>query len=1144
MTTLSTPTPVASHACLERNLRALAPHSPRIAQLIAQTPPSADIEFVETSEPGAVSAALGGRALASRKRPRQEGERLAQTIDLDEAGLIAAHGFALGYHVQALVERMGDQTVVIVYEPDVALLRAVLERIDHAGWLAKGLVRFVVDPADGPSITAALRGWEPPMSIGVAFLRHPPSQARLGDGPRRFDEGLARAIGVARTHVITTLMQSDVTMRNALMNVDRYLQSPGIADLKEACVGAPAIVVSAGPSLQRNIDVLAADPTIRERCLIIAVQTTLKPLLERGIRPHFVTALDYAEISKRFYEGLSPADVEGVTLIAEPKANPAIAGAFPGALRMPADGACDLILGAMGDERTGEARGQLPPGATVAHLAYYVARYLGADPVILMGQDLAFTDGQYYAAGASIHNVWACEVNPFNSIEQMEWERIVRMRGHLHEAVDHLGRRVYTDDQMTTYLAQFERDFADDGARGLRVVDATEGGVAKAGAEVMTLREALDVYAPAGAPRLPGLVAPRAPSSSADLVGLREALAGVRLDARRIGRLAREARAVLGKVKATPEADRANQLINRVHKLRDEATSLNPAWKLLGRLNQSGAMKRFRADRAIALAAHLDERERQNRQVDRDIVNLEWLSDMSEVLDDLLLAVDSVFDGGPRRTRERLAAMPGDSASEPPPPVRIAAVVPVEGAVDHARLAETLGRVAQIESVRSAIILAADPALIPTDLLGGVDGLEVIVHASATMACAEHAAARRATRAARAFGPSSWRGGIAHMTVFDELLDPFAIVEALGAHAYDSALLVGPEWDGLDPSTCERIVAQHAERPDHYQFTFSQAPPGVAGCVIARSMLDQMCEAQGGNAMFATLAGTLGYVPTNPRIDPIGRPSCVLIDETLRDAPPTDGVDVPREVIVEVTTSRERTGLRAGWHEHEDRPDMSPAELAATLRALTNPSRIALTFAGLGDPLNHPDILALIDTARDAGVGTIHVRTDLTCDPGLVREIIDRVDVVSVDLLANTAATYERITGHDRYRAALENCDLVLQARTLTRGMPSTWLVPRITRCDATYDEIEAFYDKWLLVAGAASIDPLPRAIDGERITPIPPPALCVRRARRERILILSDGRICADPDDLSGRSAIATIDDPRWLDMWRDSACADGGAL
>ena len=78
----------------------------------------------------------------------------------------------------------------------------------------------------------------------------------------------------------------------------------------------------AGPSLRRNLHLLGA-PGVRDRVVIIAVQTVLKQVLEAGIRPHFVTALDYHEISRRFYEGLTEADVAGVTLVVEPKANPA-----------------------------------------------------------------------------------------------------------------------------------------------------------------------------------------------------------------------------------------------------------------------------------------------------------------------------------------------------------------------------------------------------------------------------------------------------------------------------------------------------------------------------------------------------------------------------------------------------------------------------------------------------------------------------------------------------------------------------------------------------------------------------------------------------------------------------------------------------
>src|SRR5690606_27993706 len=148
-------------------------------------------------------------------------------------------------------------------------------------------------------------------------------------------------------------------------------------------------------------------------------------------------------------------------------------------------------------------RGAIRSGATVAHLAHYLARHLGCDPVALIGQDLGFTDGQYYAAGAAIHEVWACELNEFVSLELLEWHRIVRSRGILHRVQDVLGRPIYTDEQMATYLAQFERDFLADTSAGLRVIDATEGGVRKAHTTLMTLAAFLREFATAPLPALP-----------------------------------------------------------------------------------------------------------------------------------------------------------------------------------------------------------------------------------------------------------------------------------------------------------------------------------------------------------------------------------------------------------------------------------------------------------------------------------------------------------------------------------------------------------------------------------------------------------------------------------------------------------------
>ena len=53
--------------------------------------------------------------------------------------------------------------------------------------------------------------------------------------------------------------------------------------------------------------------------------------------------------------------------------------------------------------------------------------------------DLGFSDGLYYFPGTAIHDVWAPELGPFNTLEMMEWRRIVRHRNHLKKLDDIRG---------------------------------------------------------------------------------------------------------------------------------------------------------------------------------------------------------------------------------------------------------------------------------------------------------------------------------------------------------------------------------------------------------------------------------------------------------------------------------------------------------------------------------------------------------------------------------------------------------------------------------------------------------------------------------------------------------------------------------
>ncbi|QYU67343.1 DUF115 domain-containing protein [Leptolyngbya sp. 15MV] len=400
-----------------------------------------------------------------------------------------------------------------------------------------------------------------------------------------------------------------------------------------------------------------------------------------------MTALDYHAVSRRFYEGLSASDVEGVTLVVDPKANPAILEAWPWAIRCPGDGLLDSVLGP--GLRTGPHQGRgrggsadtLKPGATVSHLAYYLARHLGCDPVVLVGQDLGFTDGQYYSAGAAIHAIWGAELGPFRSLEAFEWERIARHRTHLHRVTDQLGRAMYTDEQMITYHVQFERDFAEATLAGLTTVDATEGGVMKRHTLAMPLAEALETFA--GDRRAPELDTPVAsPAARREII--RRVTARAQEIARQVGRVARQCDTTAGLLREMlehhAEQARVNTLIARVHRIRDEVAKEEPAFTLVQFLNQTGTLRRVRADRALALDRTLAPLQRQRGQIERDIQNVTWLGDAARELAGMLEHSIAAYQGGPRHTDEtdagpESALLDGQSVTARK---RVAAMVPVD----------------------------------------------------------------------------------------------------------------------------------------------------------------------------------------------------------------------------------------------------------------------------------------------------------------------------------------------------------------------------------------------------------------------------------------------------------------------------------
>ncbi len=559
--------------------------------------------------------------LHSRHDPLDEAKRLVDAVDLKDKVCFVAQGAGLGYHLRELLDRAGGDSFLLVFERNPRVLRRALECVDLSREIHKRRIAFLLT-AERTALFEAVGTRTIMLSMGLGSLVHGPSLRVDG----AFYAEAARAVeeyaSFSRTSLNTVVINGRKTAENVTRNAAWYAAAGGISRLRDRYKGKPAIIVSAGPSLRRNKHLLAG---AQDRAIIVAVQTTLKPLLEMGVEPDFVTSLDYHDICARFFEGLPPA--LKTELVAETKATRLVLGMHPGPVSLVGSDYADGLLREMNLDRP-----RLPAGATVAHLAFYLARWLGCDPILFVGQDLGFSDGLCYSPGTSYDEVWRPELSRFCTMEMKQWEQIVRERPILRRIPDVNGNPMYTEERLFTYLQQFERDFAD---TPRTILDCTEGGALKRGATPLPLAEALATYCAHPLPRVPGAAAPLDTSRRQEVVACLQKRAE---EARNIARIGRQTLPLLQDVLAAgSDHNIANRAIARIDPLRAQMNEHGATYDLVMQLTQRTELQRFESDLKIAAEKRLSPGDKQKRQAERDVANCTAVIDAAGDFEQLML---------------------------------------------------------------------------------------------------------------------------------------------------------------------------------------------------------------------------------------------------------------------------------------------------------------------------------------------------------------------------------------------------------------------------------------------------------------------------------------------------------------------------
>jgi hypothetical protein len=600
---------LSADAPLLSNLAALWATEPKIAELLeaALELPGLSVEKSKSGPPTVSVRTDDGRALYlhSRYEPAKEAERLIESIAVQQKTTFYLLGLGLGYHLELLFERASSEAIFCIFEPDIQMIRAALEHRDLSKVIRSHRLLWFCD-LDKSAVFRRLTPHTALISVGSETIQHGPSIQLHDEFFKQVGIWLGEFASFCRTNMNTLLFNSEQTARNIARNIGWYAAASGINRLGGRYRDCPAVIVSAGPSLRKNKHLLKE---LENSAVLIAVQTTLQPLLEMGCEPHFVTSLDYHEICTRFFEKL-PAKIR-TELVAEPKATPRVLEMMTGPVNLIGNDFAEGLLREMKLRKP-----SLTSGATVAHLAFYLAEHLGCNPIIFVGQDLGFSDGLCYMPGTSYEDVWRPELGRFCTLEMKQWEQIMRDRMILRKVPDYKGRSMYTEERLFTYLLQFERDF---GKSKARIIDATEGGAMKRGTEVMPLAEAIVKYCQKPLPEFESDV----PALRWDLLGLcRESILARKEEAGEIERISRETLPLLEEIRDNlSDQRRVNRAIAHVDELRAKMDGFGRTYDQVMQFSQQTELKRFERDRLLA-AARLEGFDRQKSQVERDIENV------------------------------------------------------------------------------------------------------------------------------------------------------------------------------------------------------------------------------------------------------------------------------------------------------------------------------------------------------------------------------------------------------------------------------------------------------------------------------------------------------------------------------------------
>ncbi|HAR62820.1 MAG TPA: hypothetical protein DCS13_05085 [Candidatus Margulisbacteria bacterium] len=340
--------------------------------------------------------------------------------EVEKARLGIIVGFGMGYYARELIRRFDWFREIIIIEPAPVLFKIALTSIDMSDMFRAKKINLVIGELNRLKVKQLDASGSLYYAQGIIIPHPQVTKVLFPDIVQKSVQLITEYIEEKDSLSATLGLKSKDVIRNNFYNLVHLFDKPLINEMYGRLADLPIVCIASGPSLTDYLEDLKL---VREKAIFIAADSAFNVLMEHGIKPDIVTALEPRFCNKFGFIEKNAHLTKDILLVTTMDTYSGINKCWQGPIRLVVNGSLNHTMNTILDHLVEKGTEVLTGIPTVGMLSLKLADRLGGDPIVMVGQDLRFTEVTHAAGSANCRNIEIVSENGEDHIKVIQQKK-------------------------------------------------------------------------------------------------------------------------------------------------------------------------------------------------------------------------------------------------------------------------------------------------------------------------------------------------------------------------------------------------------------------------------------------------------------------------------------------------------------------------------------------------------------------------------------------------------------------------------------------------------------------------------------------------------------------------------------------------